>query len=305
VFFAAIVLPHMLVAQTYQTLGPNSCGTSQTNCHVKENGWWTNDDHYATADPFFDATGKYAKIAKLYGISTADITKGNQACMACHGTVIAASAARDVEFGVSCENCHGAGSGYKDIHSEKGGYPKALQLGMIEMKNLDKRAMTCVRCHFITEPKLVSTGHPTGEDFDYVRGIRQNIAKHWKHPAESASQLQPVFERAVQARGPVQKIANVERVVLKSDADQAPRRVQEAIEPSIEIEAGVEAGASSRRAEKSMPMQSISVEPPPAQNLGQLILPPFPAINDSMSVSQVLLILKNRLELLYQMTEGR
>jgi hypothetical protein len=304
-----ILFPLSSFAQPYQTLGPNSCGTSQNNCHVKENTWWVNDDHYSTADPFFDATGKYPKIAKLYGMSTADISKGNQKCMECHGTVISASDAREVEFGVSCENCHGAGSGYKDIHSEKGGYPKALKLGMIEVKNLDTRATTCVRCHLITEPKLVSAGHPTGEEFDYVRGIRQKIAKHWKHPAESAGELQLVFERAVQARGPVQQITKVERVAPEKAVEETPRAPQATMPMTEEMRPIEQAPAPRQREEMNGLMQPMTLEMPPQDlmpaSTAPLMLPPFPAIKDSMSTQQILLIIKKRLDLLYQMTEGR
>lgn len=296
------------LAQPYQTLGPNSCGTSQTNCHVKENTWWINDDHYSTADPFFDATGKYAKIAKLYGLSTADIAKGNHKCMECHGTVVSASAAREVEFGVSCESCHGAGSGYKDIHSEKGGYPKALKLGLIEMKNLDTRASTCVRCHLITEPKLVSAGHPTGEEFDYVRGIRQKISKHWKHPAESAGELQPVFERAVQSKGPVRQLVSAERVETEPPVRVKPMTKMDVEEeqpsppPPSKIESIPEARTTNRTMAATKMMETAD---PVEENPGPLILPPFPAIKDSASVEEVLLIIKKRLELLYQLTERK
>ncbi len=296
-----------IIAQPYQTLGPNSCGTSQNNCHVKENTWWVNDDHYSTADPFFDATGKYAKIAKLYGLSTVDIAKGNQKCMECHGTVISASATREVEFGVSCENCHGAGSGYKDIHSEKGGYPKALKLGLLEMKNLDTRAKTCVRCHLITEPKLVSAGHPTGEEFDYVRGIRQKIAKHWKHPAESAGELQPVFEKAVQARSPVQQITKVERT--EKVVEEKPLASQATMPMAEETRMVAQPAAPRQREEMNRAMQPMALEMPPQDlaptSTAPLMLPPFPAIKDSMSTQQILLLIKKRLDLLYQMTEGR
>ena len=307
---ALFLFPLRGFAQPYQTLGPNSCGTSQNNCHVKENSWWTNDDHYSTADPFFDATGKYAKIAKLYGLSADDIAKGNHKCMECHGTVISASAAREVEFGVSCESCHGAGSGYKDIHSEKGGYPKALKLGMIEMKNLDTRATTCVRCHLITEPKLVSAGHPTGEDFDYVRGIRQNIAKHWKHLAESAGELQLVFERAVRTMGPVQQIVSVERSAPQKVLEEAPRSTPAAMPVAKETKPTAQVTVPQPREKMNGSMQPMNLEMPPPQDLAPasvapLMLPPFPAIKDSMSSQHILLIIKKRLDLLYQMTEGK
>jgi hypothetical protein len=293
-------------AQQYQTLGPNSCGTSQNNCHVKENSWWTNDDHYTTADPFFDATGKYAKIAKLYGMSIDDIAKGNHKCMECHGTVVSAAATREVDFGVSCESCHGPGSGYKDVHSEKGGYPKALKLGMLEVKNLDTRAMMCVRCHCVTEQKLVSAGHPAGEDFDYVGGIRKKIAKHWKHPAESVNQLEPVFAKAAASKGPVRQMVSAERTEPKPAPNRdmpmeedMPMQTPRAAEPMPAMPA---MGTNTQPVAMAQPARMMEMPP---RNVAQLILPPFPAIKDTMSVEQILMIIKKRLELLQQMTEGR
>jgi hypothetical protein len=47
----------------------------------------------------------------------------------------------------------------------------------------------------------------------------------------------------------------------------------------------------------SMPMENTA---PPAP----LDLPPFPSISDTASVQEVILILKRRLELLYQKTGG-
>jgi hypothetical protein len=47
----------------------------------------------------------------------------------------------------------------------------------------------------------------------------------------------------------------------------------------------------------SMPADSVA---PPAP----LELPPFPSISDTASVQEILLILKKRLELLYQKTGG-
>jgi hypothetical protein len=190
---------------------------TQNNCHTKENNGWKDDAHKVTVDAFYDDPAAYEKIAKLAGVDPASMLKGNNQCMTCHGTVISGKEAREVEEGVSCESCHGPGSGYKDPHSEgqagqginRTGYKKGLQLGMVENKNLDVRGKTCVRCHYITDQKLISAGHPDGARFNYISGIKK-VAKHWKRPPADADLNKAPFERAMSAKGPVAQIGKVE-----------------------------------------------------------------------------------------------
>ena len=42
---------------------------------------------------------------------------------------------------------------------------------MTELQNLETRAKVCTGCHLITDPRLISSGHPVGADFDYVAGL--------------------------------------------------------------------------------------------------------------------------------------
>lgn len=202
---AFVILPARGIAQQYKTLGPNSCGLGNSNCHVRENNWWKDDKHFSSAELFFNRDPKYVKVAGAYGISETNLARGNTGCMACHGTIMSGRESREVDSGVSCESCHGAGSGFLDVHDDKpDGYQKGLRLGMVENSDLNVRAKTCVRCHYITDQKLINAGHPTGADFEYVRKIKE-VATHWKHPLESAGQLQPAFASAMRARGSVSK----------------------------------------------------------------------------------------------------
>ncbi|MGH7455055.1 MAG: hypothetical protein ACRENG_27115, partial [bacterium] len=72
-----MTLPSSTVAQ-YQTLGPGSCGLGQSNCHTSENDWWKDDAHHATVDAFYDDPTAYEKIARLAGVDTGSMLKGNQ-----------------------------------------------------------------------------------------------------------------------------------------------------------------------------------------------------------------------------------
>jgi len=296
-------LPAKTLAQ-YQTLGPASCGLGQTNCHTRENGWWTTDAHHNSLDRFYEPDEECLQIAKLYGITPADMLKGNKGCMRCHGTVISEKTARESEYGVSCESCHGPGSGYKDPHSEKpGGYEKALKLGLVELENLDKRAVACVYCHFITEPKLISAGHSDGAKFNYVTKMK-SIANpnHWKKPLEPADQLKPAFEKAKKARGPA-PVARAEPAPPTSK----PTPIAPTPPPVKDVVTDEPPPSPTPRPRPApIPPAPRPVLPTalPAEDVQPLTLDPFPTVTDSTSLQELILILKKRLEYLYQKTGG-
>ncbi len=307
----------------HQTLGPGSCGLAQNNCHVKENAWWKDDAHKVTVDKFYDDPAAYEKIAKLAGVGADAMLKGNQTCMTCHGTIVSGKESREVEDGVSCESCHGPGSGYKDPHSEgdvklgvqRPGYIKGLQLGMVELKNVDQRGMACVKCHYITDQKLISAGHPSGANFSYVSGIKK-VAKHWRRAPADADLNKAPFEKAMNAKGPVAQIVKVEAPppapMSTATPTPIPTSTTVAVDPAPQAEQiatpqPVIAPSTTRprtqRATKvSAPVQTETMEmnQPPAP----LLLPPFPQVSDTTSMPQLLLLLKQRLELIYEKTRA-
>ncbi len=329
-FFLIVFLfgvPTFSLAQ-YQTLGPGSCGLGQNNCHTSENEWWKDDAHHATVDAFYDDPTAYEKIARLAGVDTGSMLKGNQQCMSCHGTVISGKEAREAEDGVSCESCHGPGSAYKDPHSEgdpklgvnRPGRLKALQLGMVELKNLDNRANTCVRCHYITDQKLLAAGHPNGANFNYISGLKK-VAKHWKRQPGSEELTKAPFEKAMNAKGPVAQMVSVAPAAApappaKTEAAPAVANVETPTQPAKPV---VEAPPPRQREPVTPPPATtprrVAAPPPPmptavstpADSVAPpvpLDLPPFPSVSDTASVQEILLILKKRLELLYQKTGG-
>lgn len=306
----------------YKTLGPGSCGLGQSNCHAQQNEWWKNDAHKVTVDAFFDDPAAYEKIAKLAGVNPADMLKGNQSCMTCHGTVVSGKENREVEEGVSCESCHGAGSGYKDPHSEgdpklgrtRPGYVKALRLGLVELANLDQRAATCVRCHYITDQKLLAAGHPDGARFNYISGLKK-VAKHWQRPPDQNELTKAPFERAMNAKGPVMAVAAAAPAAPRAAADQranppatnaAPAKPEKM--PAVAM-APPAAAPARMAANAPMNLPAAAPEaallPAPVETtrvMLPLTLPPFPAVSDTASLGEILLIVKRRLELLYQRT---
>ncbi len=315
--FLAVIIVSALVSTVHaqhQTLGPGSCGLAQNNCHAKENTWWKDDPHKVTVDAFYDDPAAYEKIAKLAGVPTDAMLKGNQTCMTCHGTIVSGKESREVEDGVSCESCHGPGSGYKDPHTEgdpklgmqRPGYIKGLQLGMVELKNVDKRGVACVKCHYITDQKLISAGHPSGANFSYVSGIKK-VAKHWRRAPADADLNKAPFEKAMSAKGPVAQIVKVEPpppapiptatpTPAPVVAESTPTATTNEMPPPVA--APVTTRPQAQRASK--PKVLVQAEPEEAtQIVMPLLLPPFPQVSDTASVPQLLLLLKQRLELIY------
>jgi len=306
----ALSLPLPPDQQKFKTLGPPSCGTDQVKCHVKEYQWWKDDDHYSSAVPFYTPSGKYVTYAQRAGLNPDDIDKGNQNCMKCHGTAISAKFPKEVDQGVSCESCHGAGSGYKDNHSQKGMRLAAIDSGLVDNFELSIMGDTCVRCHYITEQALLRIGHTEGWDSNskYVIGIRQKISGHWQDNKDDPSDdrnarrvpdsLKVAFDNAIQSRGVVPIVE-----VLPPT-------------PEIPIESFVEDNPPTEAVNLSLPPRKKVFEQKPANvesmpgsvmpviNTAPVELDSFPAVNDSMSVARLLLILKKRLEELYRKTGG-
>jgi hypothetical protein len=224
---------------------------------------------------------QYEKIAEMTGVGAKNLFRGDNMCMKCHGTVVFGQEKKEVDNGVSCESCHGPGSGYKDPHSEgdpkmgdqRPGYKKGLDLGMIEMANLDKRAEVCVSCHYINDEKLLRAGHPSGNTFNYAKGIRQ-VSQHWDQPAGGKDTEIGPFQKAMQKRGPIPTVTVAAQEQPTIIYQQAPR--------------------------PPGPPSSISADPFfPLTAKGTIALEPFPNVPDSATMQEILLVVKQRLELLY------
>jgi hypothetical protein len=199
----------------YQTMGYRSCGTERGTCHQSDGNWWKTDPHFSALQNLKRKKQKAVRIAQGYGLDPADYLKANSPCAGCHGEVVSGREANNLNTGVSCESCHGSagpkGVGYFEVHqegkppsdplsTERTGYQKALRVGMAELRNVNTRAKTCVDCHQINEKKLLEADHPTGEGFDYLKGIRNSISKHWDYKPRAEDLSDAAFQRAVQAK---------------------------------------------------------------------------------------------------------
>ncbi len=256
--------------------GPGAC----SGCHKEENAWWFDDRHYSSADGLLSGDPKALRIARLFGLASGEITRGNQICMDCHGSVVTGKERREAQAGVGCESCHGPAGDYLEPHQEgdkalgtrRPGYLKALEIGMVRLKDLPVRATRCNSCHYITEQRLVSAGHPTGADFDYAGGMAS--VRHWQAPLTPTVELVAAFDRALEKRGGRRR-----RGTLNT---RKPSNILEIPKPRP----------------TSPPADGGGAEPI-SRRLGSIELPPFPALDSSTPIEQALVQLKRRLELLY------
>jgi len=286
--------------QQYQTLGPVGCGIGNTACHARENKWYVNDAHKKTLTKLEDAdpvdVGRYLLAMKM---TDDDLLKRDNMCMACHGTSV--SAQKNVEEGVSCESCHGPGSGYKDAHQEgKGGganrlgYVNGVSFGMRDFRR-DKSqvATTCVRCHYITDDRLLTAEHSDGTRFNYVSKLKDisGYPNHWERaPGGPEDPTKDLFDSAKKA-----KKGSKSSVVVQSPAPKDESQGQ-----------GNRALIQTPTLKSPQPPRVRPVDPAPIPvALGPVDLPPFPVITDNTRLDSLLLILKQRLELLHLKTRGQ
>ena len=288
--------PAWFAASQYETLGP-SAGCS---CHNDQFDWWESDQHSQSADPLLRYAPKAVEIATTYGLTLSQMVRGNQICMNCHGTVVTGEEAEEVFDGVSCENCHGPGGSYERKHQPPkppppswSGYTRAASLGMINQEDPATRADNCVRCHHITDERLISSGHPTGEGFDMAE--RNRSIRHWDDPVHGAGVLNAAYQQAASRRPIPQNvtIATPPVIVTSRTGGNTPSTTTDETGDTGEVVVVIPPPRTrplrTRPRGRSGPTLSVPL------NLG-----PLPAVSDSTSTEDILLIIKQRLEMVYK-----
>jgi hypothetical protein len=301
----------------HRTLGSDAC----SGCHESQNEWWLGHAHYHSADPFFAAEPKNVQIARLYGIDPRQMTTGRQVCMDCHGTIVSGKESRDVLDGVGCESCHGPAADWLEPHKDerqkelgrrRPGYRAALAAGKRPLDDLAARAEVCTGCHYITEPRLLSAGHPSGSGFDYVRGMAE--VKHWE-TASPPGPLKAAFSAQLAKRGAVPDVQVATLPAASGGAAAASEEAGTGAVPrtALRQDATAVQEAAARAAATAARRQRAGLAPPPPRPAvspgfaielpvarpGHLDLPPFPVIDESTPIEDALELLRQRLRLLY------
>jgi Cytochrome c554 and c-prime len=185
-------------------------------CHKPALNKWRRDEPAQYGPTAHFNTDKQLREPKAAGYAKAigldDPLKVGGRCVQCHATVVREIA----RTGVSCESCHGAASGWLQVHDKEPlaeSYQKSLPLGLRNLhKNPAAIASLCVSCHVTADKALVQAGHPSGVDFDAGAGLKKLV--HWtaaftpdnsEHAAYDYAQLtgiaRPVVQKALGGAG--------------------------------------------------------------------------------------------------------
>lgn len=176
-------------------VGAPSCASS--NCHgstrprrtfdVLQNEHYTwykgGDPHYRTAFPVL-FNERSAAIARNLRLPAAP--SDTRLCLDCHAFVVPAEKqARplEIEDGISCEACHGPGSGWIQNHTaEDWTHEQSVAAGMTDLRDLEVRSRLCLSCHLGTASKtvdheLIAAGHPVlAFELD---NFSEDMPAHW------------------------------------------------------------------------------------------------------------------------------
>lgn len=134
-------------------VGVKSCST----CHKTEKQGeqlkiWETSGHAKAYETLKSEEAN--KIAAEKGFSTKAVE--TKECLVCHATGYDADAALldkkfNIEEGVQCETCHGAGSEYKSMKTMKD-HAASVAAGMTEYKSDKEIEKQCVTCHNENSP---------------------------------------------------------------------------------------------------------------------------------------------------------
>jgi hypothetical protein len=157
-----------------EAVGPARC----VRCHIDEARWWTQTDGPPPRGHVNALTQLESPQARRYVQRTgaSDVYDARSGCVTCHATMVRGMA----QEGVSCESCHGAGSGYLQVHAQPGAYRLAVGAGMEDVVGqVNVWGRRCLECHLVKDQKLVAAGHSSGRAFDLGQKY-ELVAVHWK-----------------------------------------------------------------------------------------------------------------------------
>lgn len=257
-------------AQGFQAVGPNEC----LNCHdhAEERTWYEKKEIPEVQRIFPDKSANAGHINSLKqleaakskefaaAIGLADKYDVNGACVSCHATVFAG----DANAGVSCESCHGPGSGYLKPHQTKGAYEESVaRYGMTRLVgNVQGWTQQCTNCHVMNDDRLIKAGHPSGDDFDLGKRFLP-VSLHFKKkydPVEVGAIGKSALAGIIRRRRPGAPAATPETLT------QTPPAATPAAEPPVTPPAaGQVPSATTPETPASAPSRSSS--PPPAARL--------------------------------------
>ncbi|MEM8930261.1 MAG: multiheme c-type cytochrome, partial [Acidobacteriota bacterium] len=301
---------HLRPRPRHDTLEAAAC----QKCHGDQNAWWFDDRHYTSIEPFLDRAPAAARIARLYGISPSRMARGDSLCMDCHGTFATGRERREVQDGVSCQSCHGAAADYIEVHQEgdkslgasRPGFVKALAAGMKNLHELDTALTNCASCHYVTDPRLLSAGHPSGVDFDIAAGFAQ--VRHWSAPVPSTAAMQTAWSGILRRRGavPEVRLARLASAGTTTPAGVATGSTAGSTADVTNTGRRVDPLASDRFRPTDRRPRPVDRRPlGRTANDETIDVPPPPEVGEDASIEDILLAIGQQLERLYRAVAGK
>lgn len=161
---------------------------TQTPAWQNEYSIWVTQDKHSHA--YESLSGPIAvRMAKILALPAANSAPK---CLACHAIDAPPSARAttfDLSDGVSCENCHGAASGWLGPHTTGGWtHEQSVKLGMYDTRDIVSRTSRCLECHLGTKQKFVdhemlAAGHP--DLYFELDSFEATMPRHWKQPLDT------------------------------------------------------------------------------------------------------------------------
>jgi len=160
---------------------------------------WRHDAHSRAHLALTSDNPRTRGMEEVLGIKAASTA----ACIACHTHPAGEPAVEEetslVHAGISCETCHGAGSGYLEPHMEKRwrflSSAEKEALGMHDLRNPVRKAENCLSCHLgdVASGKVVThamyaAGHPPLPAFE-MESFGKAMGPHWKRVWEKSPQI--------------------------------------------------------------------------------------------------------------------
>lgn len=190
-------------ADLIKYMGAGSCNAS--GCHGltepkkrkfsiwQDEYWrWLGDakkDNFGHSTAFNNLkTPESRRMAKNLGLKSPET---EPRCLACHAISVEENRKGpnyDLAEGVTCEGCHGPAEQWLGPHTRRDwDKAKGATFGMLDTKNLSKRAERCLTCHLGTEKygvdhELIGAGHPR-LSFE-LDSYGEVMPAHWVVPLE-------------------------------------------------------------------------------------------------------------------------
>jgi len=167
---------------------------------------WRHDAHAQAHLALASDNPRTRLMEAVLGIKAASTA----ACVACHTHPVGEPAIEEetavLHSGISCETCHGAGSGYLEPHMERRwrflGSAEKEAFGMHDLRNPVRKAENCLACHLgdvdsgkVVTHAMYAAGHPPLPAFD-VESFGQAMGPHWKRVWEKSPRVQAQADAA-------------------------------------------------------------------------------------------------------------